>query len=71
MPDLISTDEAAEQLRVTTKRVRTLALQGRIPGARRVLKGRRAVWKFATPVVVTPGKRGPKMPVERSLAAAG
>lgn len=53
--------EAAEELKVTTMRIRHLLQQGRIRGARKI--GRE--WLIPLPMEVTPGSRGPRPKHER------
>ena len=51
----VAVREAATRLGVSERRVRKLALDGRIRGATKV----GAKWLIPTPVEVIPGKRGP------------
>lgn len=53
---MLTAAEAAARLGITADRVRMLARQRRIPGARRVGRD----WRLPDPPLVTPGKRGPK-----------
>lgn len=55
-PALVSTDQAAQLLGVSPRRVRQWLAKGRIMGAQRV--GR--AWVIPTPIRLTPGARGPE-----------
>ena len=63
----VTVREAAVRLRVSERRVRKLALDGRLRGA--VKAG--AEWLIPTPVRVTPGRRGPVGVAGRGEGAEG
>lgn len=64
--DYLTVDRAAKLLGVSTRRVRALLAQRRLPG----FKDSKQVWRLFS-LSVTSGKRGPKMKCKKPPQASG
>lgn len=63
---MISVDQAAKKLRVSARRVRVLLATGRLAG----YKDAREVWQVNPFLMISPGKRGPRMKCKTAPKAA-
>ena len=63
----VTVREAAIRLGISERRVRQLALEGRVRGATK----HGAEWLIPTPIEVTPGRRGPNSVARRADAERG
>ena len=55
VPELVTTEVAAERLGISVRRLQELLAQGRVRGARKA----RRDWLVPVPVEIVPGERGP------------
>ncbi|MFA5242279.1 MAG: hypothetical protein WC029_06000 [Sulfuricella sp.] len=64
---MISVGQAAKKLGVSARRVRVLLTTGRLAG----YKDAREVWKVNPFLIISPGKRGPRMKCKQPPKASG